>query len=275
MTKIGLVVHPTKSEARKAADELRRLAGDRGIAVGEKETDPCDVLVALGGDGTILRAARIARSEDIPLLGVNVGRLGFLSTADSSQLDAVLEAIASDNYAVEERVLLEATLGDGLVALALNEFVVEKATPSRVIDVRVSVDSEVLATYTADGFIVATPTGSTAYSLSAGGPVVEPSIEALVLTPVSAHSPLWRSIVVRPERIVMLEIVEGTAAVSGDGELLGTLMKGDAVKVAKHEGALRLINLEARPDGPGHVLSSSPKFFRKIRSRFNLDPDRR
>lgn len=170
-------------------------------------------------------------------------------------------------------MLLEATHADEPPVVALNEFVVEKATPSRVIGIRVSVDAEAIATYTADGFIVATPTGSTAYSLSAGGPVLEPSLHAIVLTPVSAHSPLWRSIVVEPERKISLEIVDGTAAFSADGEPLATLAVKQTVRIRSRERPLRLVNLEAPSGQSGRVLQTSPRFFKKLRTRFHLDPD--
>lgn len=232
-----------------------------------------DVVIALGGDGTILRASRLADENDVALLGVNVGRLGFLSTVESGRLEYALDALSAGSYAVEERMLLEATLENEVPAYALNEFVVEKATPSRAIGIRVLVDADVIATYTADGFIVATPTGSTAYSLSAGGPVLEPSIEAIVLTPVSAHSPLWRSIVVEPHRNVQLEIVDGVAAFSADGEPLATLQEGQTARIRRRERPLRLVNLEAPSTDPGRVLSTSPRFFKKLKARFNLDVD--
>lgn len=273
MTTIGLVVHPTKPEAQTAAGDLRRLGEARGLKVVGAADGACDVVIALGGDGTILRAARLADQNEVPLLGVNVGRLGFLSTIESGRLEFALDALATGSYAVEERMLLEATFGDEPPSYALNEFVVEKATPSRVIGIRVSADREVIATYSADGFIVATPTGSTAYSLSAGGPVLEPSIQAIVLTPVSAHSPLWRSIVVEPGRVVHLDIVDGTAAFSADGELRATIPAGQGARIRRRERSLSLINLEAASDEPGRVLPTSPRFFKKLRTRFNLDVD--
>lgn len=273
MTTVGLLVHPSKAEARQAADDLRRLAEGKGLKVVDAAEGGSDVVVALGGDGTILRAARLAHDAEVPLLGINVGRLGFLSTIDASRLESALEALATGTYAIEKRMMLEGSFGNNASAHALNEFVVEKATPSRVIGIRVSVDSDVIATYTADGFIVATPTGSTAYSLSAGGPVLEPSIDAIVLTPVSAHSPLWRSIVVEPERSVSLDIVDGTAAFSADGQPLATLETGQGAKVRRAERPLQLVNLEAPPEEPGRVLAASPRFFRKLRLRFHLDPN--
>lgn len=271
MTTLGIVVHPTKAEAEKTASDLRRLASKRGLKVVDAVDGAFDFVIALGGDGTILRAARVAHQNDVPLLGINVGRLGFLSTVESARLEYALDALASGSYAVEERMLLEATFGDEPPASALNEFVVEKATPSRVIEIRVLADAEAIATYTADGFIVSTPTGSTAYSLSAGGPVLEPSIRAIVLTPVSAHSPLWRSIVVEPQRTIQLEIVDGVAAFSADGDPLATLNTGESARIRQQERALRLVNLETPSDVEGKVLTTSPRFFKKLRTRFHLD----
>lgn len=273
-TAIGLFAHPSKSEAKTTAEELRRLAEERGLKVVDTSNGAAfDIVIALGGDGTILRAARVAHQNDVPLLGINVGRLGFLSTVEPAKLEYALDAVAAGSYAVEERMLLEATFRDEPPAYALNEFVVEKATPSRAIGIRVQVDAEAIATYSADGFIVATPTGSTAYSLSAGGPVLEPSIRAIVLTPVSAHSPLWRSIVVEPQRTIQLDIVDGVAAFSADGDPLATLNAGERVTIRQRERTLRLVNLEAPSDKEGRVLTTSPRFFKKLRTRFHLDID--
>jgi len=170
---IGVVLHPTSPTARQALEQLRELAPARGLRVVDRESEPVDMIVALGGDGTMLRAAREATARGVPLLGVNLGRMGFLSSAEAANLELAIDALVAGDYTLEFRMMLDgvATLeGEPLVAaVALNEIVVEKGTPSRVIEVDVSVGRDELARYTADGFIVATSTGSTAYSLSAGG----------------------------------------------------------------------------------------------------------
>jgi NAD+ kinase len=259
MTAVLVVTHPDKPEARDTAEKLRALAGARGIQVVEQPGEPghLDAVVALGGDGTMLRASVVALRHNVPLLGVNLGRLGFLSTVEAGRLDDALIAIASGKFETEKRMMIE-TVYSGRQVCALNEVAIEKAAPSRVVDIRVAIGDEEVATYTADGFLVATPTGSTAYSLSAGGPVVEPEMRAMVLTPVSAHSPLWRSIVVGGGRAVRLTIADGSATLSADGEMLGPLGPGDEITVSPASNPLSLINLDG------------PRFFARLRMRFHL-----
>jgi NAD+ kinase len=259
VTTILVVTHPDKPEARDTAEKLRALAGARGIDIVEQPggSDPVDAVVALGGDGTMLRASVVALRHNVPLLGVNLGRLGFLSTVEAGRLDDALGVIASGGFETEKRMMIEATYS-GRQVCALNEVAIEKAAPSRVVDISVAIGDEEVATYTADGFLVATPTGSTAYSLSAGGPVVEPEMQAMVLTPVSAHSPLWRSIVVGGGRAVKLSIAGGSATLSADGEMLGPLQPGDEVVVSPASNLLSLINLD------------SPRFFARLRTRFHI-----
>jgi NAD+ kinase len=272
---LGLIVHPTKPEAQSAAAKLRSLAEAKGIQIVDaRESERAEMVLALGGDGTILRGAAIAHRRGIPLLGVNVGRLGFLSTVEASRLEEALDGVMNSSYGVQSRMMLETGdldfPSDKTAKTALNEVSVEKATPARTIRVRVSIDREELVAYTADGFILATPTGSTAYSLSAGGPVLEPSLEAMILTPVSAHSPLWRSsVVIQATHTVMLEVLEGPAALSADGETLRSLQAGDRVAVRKHPDPLRLVTME---DGSAHNAESAEggAFFRKLKTRFHL-----
>lgn len=262
MKTLGLVVHPTKPEAARAAGQLRSAASGRGLTVVDASVDSCDVVVALGGDGTILRGASIASARGVPLLGVNLGRFGYLASIGESRIDDALDVLGTDQYSTDERMMIEASV-TGLESragplVALNEFVVERADPSRVIGLRVLLGRQEVATYTADGFIVATPTGSTAYSLSAGGPIVEPSIDAFVLTPVSAHSPLWRSIVVSPEKTVAIEVLEGSAALSADGVAAGSLTPGGIVHIRRTPQPLRLVSL------------GEYDFFARIKTRFGV-----
>lgn len=264
MKRIGLVVHPSKVEAADAAEKLRVAAGANGIEVVAAESkNEFDLIIALGGDGTILRAAARAVDVDVPLMGINVGRLGYLSTVDAQMLAEAVERLVGDRYLIEERMLLSGLAMQGRTQvtkmIALNEIVVEKSAPARVIDIAVSVDGNRVATYTADGFIVATPTGSTAYSLSAGGPIVEPQHDSIVLTPVSAHSPLWRSIVVRPERVIQLEAARGPAALSSDGQSRGELLEGGILRITKHDRALKLVRVNGY------------EFFARVRSRFRIE----
>lgn len=246
---IGLVVHPAKERALAAAEELKSLGSSHGVEVVEAHPEiKADLVVALGGDGTTLRAAILAHELDVPLIGVNLGTLGFLSSIDTTRLETVFERLTTGQYEIEERLLLSATAfqSEQLIAkvTALNEVVIERGTLSRIISIRVRVGEEAVATYSADGFIVSTPTGSTAYSLSAGGPVVEPGVEGIVLTSVSAHSPLWRSIVVAPGKIVTLETPNDRIAVSADGRPVTDLEPGARVVVARSPRPLKLATME-------------------------------
>lgn len=264
MKTIDLVIHPTKPEARDAEKALRELAPSAGLQISEAGDPPAEMVIALGGDGTILRAARRAHEKDLPLLGVNVGRLGFLSSVEATNVQTALDLLARDEFHLEKRLILEAGGFSGDARLtALNEIVVEKSLPARVIRINVEVEGQLISTFTADGFIVATPSGSTAYSFSAGGPVLEPTMEAIILSPVSAHSPLWRSsLVVKADRTVELEVEEGSASLASDGEPAAALENGQPIWVKKHPRSLKLVEL---------TLLGTSGFFGKLRSRLGLE----
>lgn len=264
MKKVALIVHPAKAAASQAAAELARVGGSSGLEVLKDLDDTeVDALIALGGDGTILRAAAHAHARRVPLLGINLGNLGYLSTTDAGQLDSVVRSLLDEDFRTEERMMLECEAFQEEASVAkvvcLNEIVAERGTLSRVVRIRVRVDDEEVATYTSDGFIVSTPTGSTAYSLSAGGPVVEPGVAGMILTSVSAHSPLWRSIVVAPTRTVVLETPWDGVALSADGQHVAFLEPGARVVVLPSPVPLTLIKL----NGIG--------FFEKLRTRFRLE----
>jgi NAD+ kinase len=258
---IGAVVHPTMDVAHRALEELTTLAKERGLEVTDATLGgPANLVVALGGDGTMLRAARHAALASLPVLGVNLGKMGFLASAEAGNLGAALDALGSGDYAIEPRMMLDGEATNGgeplATAVALNEIVVEKPTPSRVVEVDVFVGDQEVARYTADGFIVSSPTGSTAYSLSAGGPVVEPDVDVMVLTPVCPHSIRWRSLVVSPRHPVSLRLVEGPGALSADGQTVVRLPEGAEVTVRPRAEPLRIVRL-------GHN-----GFFLRFKSRF-------
>lgn len=252
MTVLGLVVHPGQERARRTAEQLEALAREAGLEVADAEGEaPVDIVVALGGDGTMLRAARAALARDVPLLGVNLGRLGFLSSVDGPELEVAIRAVAERRYSIEQRMTLEGVAPGGpggdwaeQPVVALNEIALEKAVPGRVIEVRVTVEDEEVATFRADGVMVASPTGSTAYSYSAGGPVLEPCVEALVVTPVAPHTPPGRSVVVGVNRPVTLTAVGGKAALSADGRMICPLPPGASVSVRPHAHPLKLVRLD-------------------------------
>lgn len=267
MKTIGLVIHPANPKAKETADRIREDGAHRGldvVTVDGSTVEP-DAILALGGDGTLLRAAQVAWRLDVPVLGANLGNLGFLSTVDPGMVDDMVQALITDIYRVEHRMVLQATAyqGDREVSnfMALNEVVVERDTVARVVTVRVSVGDEAVARYTADGFIVATPTGSTAYSLSAGGPVVAPDVSAIVLTSVCAHTPLWRSIVVAASRTVTLEMAQDSVALSADGQHLGDLQPGGVIEIQAHPRPLKLL------------AAYKSHFYDKLRARFHVEPN--
>lgn len=197
---LSLVVHPERDSARKAAMRIIEVATSLGCEVSAGTSDAIDVLdlkptegrpdvmVTVGGDGTIMRAAHVALPARVPLLGFNLGAVGFLAEAEPAQLDEVVAFLAAGSYTVEEHMTLEVVLPGEPPQPALNDVVFAKEERQRLVSVSLTVNGEPFHTYRADALVIATPTGSTAYSLSAGGPVVDPDLEAMVVTPVAPHA---------------------------------------------------------------------------------------
>jgi NAD+ kinase len=209
-----------------------------------------DLLVTFGGDGTLLRGARLVAAREVPIMGVNLGRVGFLTTATADTLDEAIVAVAAGQCTVEARCVLETRITgrgadrDGM--LALNDVVVHKAGVARAISLHVMLGSENVGHYSADGIIVATPTGSTAYSLSAGGPVILPGVDALLITPICPHALGVRPILVPGNSDISIEVRPPAADdvfVSYDGQVETTLEVGDRVVVRRAQSAVRLIRL--------------------------------
>lgn len=214
-----------------------------------------DLLVTFGGDGTLLRGARLVRGRDIPILAVNLGRIGFLTTATADGLEDALQGFFRGKFRLEPRFTLKTRIvrSDGseeTCTHALNDAVVHKGGHARIIRLAVYVDDEEVGQYTADGMVVATPAGSTAYSLSAGGPVLMPDVDAMVVTAVSPHTLRVRPIVVAASSLVTLEVRPSRGdevLVSLDGQIAGRLQPGDRVLVSRSGLAVNLVRLE--PDG--------------------------
>jgi NAD+ kinase len=211
-----------------------------------------DALMTLGGDGTLLRGARLLAGAETPILGVNLGRVGFLTTAARDSVAAAVEALAAGRYAIERRQVLRAAIrgADGSersATHALNDVVVHKGGVARVVRLRVLIGKEEVGPYSADGIVVATPTGSTAYSLSAGGPIVVPGVEALVVTPICAHTLAVRPLVIPATSEVVIEPIAPWAddlLVSFDGQVGTTLVTGDRVEVRRADHRVLLVRLE-------------------------------
>jgi len=206
-----------------------------------------DLLIVLGGDGTLLSASRLAAAQKVPILAVNLGSLGFLTTVSLDELYPILDEIFSNSYRVSERVMLLAEIvRDGAVIrrqVALNDAVLNKAALARIMDLELRVDGEYVTTYKADGLILSTPTGSTAYSLAAGGPIVYPAVEAFVITPICPHTLTNRPLVIPDSARVEIEFRSEDDAVflTLDGQLGIELAKNDRIQVSKSPEKLHLV----------------------------------
>lgn len=231
---------------RRGIDEWRAQAGD--IDTLRDELGSTDALVVLGGDGTFLRAARAVAETDVPLLGINLGKVGFLSKAEAADLESVLEHILAGEYRLDERLAIEGRIlrgtgvGGGERHIALNDIVIARGSLARVCRLDVSIDDSHLATFIADGLVVASPTGSTGYSFSAGGPILDPASRNLVVTPIAAYLSAIRSVVVSPDQVVRCRVVDAhEALVSVDGREDLPVAVGDVVEVHALERPIRLI----------------------------------
>jgi NAD+ kinase len=214
-----------------------------------------DVLVVLGGDGTFLRAARAVIDVDVPLLGVNLGKIGFLSKVEANELEDVLARLVAGEYTIDERMALEARIlpagrvGGGTTHHALNDIVVARGALARVCRLDVAIGPSHLATFIADGLVVSSPTGSTGYSFSAGGPVVDPLSRNLIVTPIAGYLSAIRSVVVSPRQTVTCRVVDANEAlVSVDGREDIPIAVGDVVEVRALDRPIRLVEPKgARP----------------------------
>ncbi len=260
--RIGFAYNPTQEATVELAaratgwcqmrgiGEWRSPAGDTDRLLHELPTT--DALIVLGGDGTFLRAARVVAEVDVPILGINLGKVGFLSKAEASDLETVLERIAAGEFTFDERMVIEGRIlraaggGGGGGAdhhVALNDIVVARGALARVCRLDVSIDDTHLATFIADGLIVASPTGSTGYSFSAGGPILDPASRNLIVTPIAAYLSAFRSVVVSPEQVVRCRVVDAhEALVSVDGREDLPIAVGDVVEVRAMERPIRLLH---------------------------------
>jgi NAD+ kinase len=264
---IGVVGNPRYADLKSVLDQVSALARARGFTlfaepglqpilnVPPLDGVPLTFLLTLGGDGTLLRGARMLQGRETPVLGVNLGRVGFLTTATREQLELSLDALVSGGYMVERRLALAASIigSDGVARsqqLALNDVVVHKGGVARVIRMSIVIEGEEVGPYSADGIIIATPTGSTAYSLSAGGPILVPGVESMVITPICAHTLAVRPIVIPGRFSIVIEPIAPWAddlLVSYDGQVGTTLSSGDRVMVKKAPSGVHLVRIG--PDG--------------------------
>jgi NAD+ kinase len=256
--RIGFAYNPTNEAAvelrERAAGWCRMHGVDQWAAQAQdfdtlcRELATSDVLVVLGGDGTLLRAARAVIQVDVPLLGVNLGKVGFLSKVEANELERVLEKLVAGEFSIDERMALEARLLAGgredgaAVHHALNDVVIARGALARVVRLDVAIGPSHLATFIADGLVVSTPTGSTGYSFSAGGPIVAPDSRNLIVTPIAGYLSTIRSVVAGPEQTVRCRVVDATEAiVSIDGRDDMPIAVGDVVEVRALARPIRLV----------------------------------
>lgn len=254
---MGIAANPGKSEVPEVVRKFLGFLRRRGLAclleegLGDLFPDTevgdlggTDLVVAIGGDGTILRTARELRGT-VPILGVNLGRLGFLAEVSAEELEEAFGEVLDGRVRVEERTGLSAYAeGEGEVFFAVNDVVLERGASPRMMEVRVFVEDELLGSYLADGIILATPTGSTAYSLSAGGPIVHPGLDALILTPICPHSLSVRPMVLPPDEEVVVRVRSDRGedmALTVDGQVRCGLHPEDTVRVRRAEEKVKLV----------------------------------
>jgi NAD+ kinase len=251
----GLVVRLLADEAADLAiDPASFDPGLETVGSAQDAGTGCELALVIGGDGTILRAAELTHASGTPLLGVNLGHVGFLAEAEQEDVESTIDAIVARRYTVEERLTIEVSVHHDkeLVAstFALNEASVEKAARERMLEVVVEVDGRPLSRWGCDGVVCATPTGSTAYNFSAGGPVVWPGVEALLMVPISAHALFARPMVVAPDSVLAVELIartEGAGVLWCDGRRTVDLPPGARIEVRRGSTPVRLARLHQAP----------------------------
>ncbi|MCL3861977.1 NAD kinase [Actinotalea sp. K2] len=257
-TCVLLVTHGGRPDAVHAADEVERALEAEGFTAIREEAsyDVADLgmVMVLGGDGTVLRAAELVRGTGVPLLGFNLGHVGFLAESEREQIDEAVRRVASGEYDVEERQTVDVRIlrPDAAVehGWALNEATVEKSDRARMVEVVVEVDGRPLSSFGCDGVVMATSTGSTAHAFSAGGPVVWPDVDAMLLVPVSAHALFARPLVVGPSSVLAVEILARSSSdgvLTCDGRRKADLPVGTRIEVRRSAVPVRLARLSHAP----------------------------
>jgi NAD+ kinase len=263
---VGIISRPRREDVARVVPPLVNWLQAHGAeVVCDSETSDCinpvaaqtrkredlpgctDLLIVLGGDGTLLSAARLAAERGVPILAVNLGGLGFLTTVSQDEIYSILEELFSGKHRVSERVMLDAEIiraGNVIRRqIALNDAVLNKAALARIMDLELRVDGEYVTTYKSDGLILSTPTGSTAYSLAAGGPIVYPTVEAFVVSPICPHTLTNRPIVIPDSATIEIDFKAGDDAVflTLDGQIGIELVRGDHIRVRKAGKKLMLV----------------------------------
>lgn len=248
--KVAVLGRRDDARVTEPMSELIAHLTEAGIEVlPEEQVARADLVIAVGGDGTMLYAGSLTRENDIPLLGINRGRLGFLADVTTDDMLSSVDHILAGNYTVESRLMLSAELqhanGEVVTAIAFNDVVLQRSATGRMVDFETSVAGQFVNTHSGDGLIVATPTGSTAYALSCGGPIVEPHLDAMVVVPICPHTLTDRPLVIassQPIRIRLLDREQTAAAVAIDGHSIGPISPDDTLTISAAENRIRLIH---------------------------------
>ena len=244
-------------------DSLAEQIGQVNGHAGEEIPEQVDLIIVLGGDGTLISVARLIGNRNVPLVGVNLGRLGFLTEVTRDELPEMLERLISGDYHVSDRMMLDASIyrNDRVVGqfTVLNDIVINKGALARIIDMETSVDGRHLTSYKADGLIISTPTGSTGYNLAAGGPIIYPDINSLLITPICPHMLTNRPIMVWSRSVIEIKVSfeDDVVFFTGDGQVGRKLLPGDRVQVRRSDARTRLVS------------SPSKDYFEILRTKLN------
>ena len=265
--RLGMLVHPEKPEAARLARRLAEICREKGPALVPVDSGRAsaladvDVVAVLGGDGTILRVLRLMGEKMVPVLGVNLGTMGFLAECAPEALEEAVRRLAAGDYRLEERMLLRVEREGGERALALNDVVVSRGACQRVLQADVTVDGQAAARFSGDGLVISSPTGSTAYSLSAGGPVVVPQLDCIVLAPVCPHTFSARPMVVSGES----QIEAALAPRGAGGRLMLSIDGGDGIALER-----AVIRVRRAQERLPFVRFGENRFFSSLRGKLSL-----
>jgi NAD+ kinase len=262
---IGMVVLDGRDDVTEVVAKFAAAAKTYGFATVDAYSDDAaardaELIVGIGGDGTLLRAAHVAHDLEVPVIGVNLGTVGYLTEVEPENIDEMLHRLAEGTLGTHSRMTVAATTPDGETTYGINDVVMEKVISQRLVRISVEVNDEFFTTFRADGLIIATPLGSTAYSLSAGGPVVDPDLDVLIMTPVAPHSLMSRPTVFTPGAVLRFTVAtERQVRVNLDGRYGIVLEEGESVVVRAGERRVRFLTLGIHP------------FPQAVRHQFGLD----
>lgn len=259
MKRVGILYHPKLEKARPLAEELEKLLKGHGISPwlcsawkeeqAKAQLHGSDLILSVGGDGTVLRSVRVSVPGSVPVVGVNLGKLGFMTELNATEVFDKLPRLLAGEGWVDERAMLEAELlaqgqRSGKIFHALNDVVVGRGRPARLVSIEAIIDSEPVTTYRADGVIVATATGSTGYSLASGGPILHPQSQEILLQPVSSHFSLNQALVLSPETVIELKVTTSHEAMfTVDGQVEMPLVSGDGARIKLSSYVARFLRL--------------------------------